>query len=81
MPYIRTISPEEATGPLKRQYDQAIPRAGRVFNIVSMQSLNAPVLDASIRLYKALMLGPGPLSRSMREMLATVTSRELDCFY
>jgi alkylhydroperoxidase family enzyme len=81
MPYIRTISPDEATGTLKRQYDQAISRAGRVFNIVRIQSLNAPVLDASIRLYKTLMLGPGPLSRSMREMLATVTSRELDCFY
>lgn len=81
MPYIRTISPEEATGSLKRQYDQAIARAGRVFHIISIQSLNAPVLDASIRLYKTLMQGPGPLSRSMREMLATVTSRELDCFY
>lgn len=81
MPYIRTISPDEATGGLKRQYKQAIARAGRVFNIVRIQSLNPPVLDASIRLYKTLMLGPGPLSREMREMLATVTSRELDCFY
>lgn len=81
MPYIRTVPPEEATGALKRQYDAAIARAGRVFHIVSIQSLNPPVLDASIRLYKALMLGPGPLDRRDREMLATVTSRELDCFY
>jgi len=81
MAFIRTIHPEEATGSLARQYDQAIARAGRVFNIVSLQSLNPTVLDASIRLYKALMLGPGTLSRPVREMLATVTSRELGCFY
>lgn len=81
MPYIRTVSPEEATGDLKRQYDAAIARAGRVFHIVSIQSLNPPVLDASIQLYKTLMLGMGPLARREREMLATVTSRALDCFY
>lgn len=81
MPYIRTVPPEEATGALKRLYDAAIARAGRVFHIVSIQSLNPPVLDASIRLYETLMLRPGPLARREREMLATVTSRALDCFY
>lgn len=81
MPYIRTIPPDEATGSLKRQYEAAIRRAGRVFHIVSIQSLNPPVLEASIRLYKTLMLGRGPLARREREMLATVTSRALDCFY
>lgn len=81
MPYIRTIPPEEATGDLKRQYDAAAKRAGRVFNIVSLQSLNPPVMDASLRLYLALMIAPGPLPRPVREMVATVTSRALDCFY
>lgn len=81
MPRIRTVSPEDAIGPLKREYDAAIERAGRVFNILSLQSLNPPVLSAGLRLYRALMLGPGPLDRPTREMLATVTSRELGCFY
>ena len=81
MAYIRTIAPEEATGALKQQYDAAIKRAGHVFNIVRLQSLNPRALDASIRLYQTLMLGPGPLPRATREMLATVTSRTLDCFY
>jgi len=81
MPRIRTVRPEEAKGPLKREYDDAVARAGRVFNILSLQSLNPPVLRAGIRLYQALMLGPGPLERRAREMLATVTARELDCFY
>ena len=81
MPHIRTIPPEEATGSLKQQYNAAIKRAGRVFNIVSLQSLSPRVLGASIRLYTTVMMGPGPLERPMREMLATVTSRELNCFY
>jgi alkylhydroperoxidase family enzyme len=81
MAYIRTIAPEEATGEIKHQYDAAIQRAGRVYNIVRLSSLNPRALDSSLRLYIALMLGPGPLDRATREMLATVTSRALDCFY
>ena len=61
--------------------EKAVRRAGRVFNVIGIQSLNPPVMRASIRLYEALMLAPGPLGRDVREMLATVTSRELDCFY
>ena len=81
MPRIRTVPVDEATGLLRSEYDAGIRRAGRVFNIISLQSLNPPVLKAGIRLYQALMLGPGPLDRVTREMLATVTARELDCFY
>ena len=81
MPHIRTVQIEEATGLLAKVYDTSTRRAGRVYNIIGIQSLNPPVLDASIRLYQTLMLGPGPLDRATREMIATVTSRELDCFY
>ena len=81
MPYIRTIPPEDAGGSLKRQYDAALQRAGRVYNVVRIQSLDPPVLDASIRLYQTLMLGPSSLERADREMLAVVVSRANDCFY
>ncbi|WP_420462364.1 hypothetical protein [Candidatus Palauibacter sp.] len=81
MPHIRTVGADEATGLLAREYEKAIRRAGRVFNVIGIQGLNPPVLSASVRLYEALMLAPGPLGRDVREMLATVTSRELDCFY
>jgi len=81
MPHIRTVPIDEATGLLASEYERTIRRAGRVFNVVSIQSLNAPVLGASLRLYQTLMLAPGPLARDMREMLATVTSRQLGCFY
>ena len=81
MPYIRTIPPAEADGLLKREYDKAQRRAGRVYNVLSIQSLNSRVMSASVGLYQALMLAPSALSRELREMLATVVSRELDCFY
>jgi alkylhydroperoxidase family enzyme len=81
MAWIKTISPEEATGELKRLYGEAIQRAGRVFNIIRVQSLNPPVLAASIHLYATLMQAPGSLTRAEREMLATVTSWANNCFY
>ena len=81
MPWICQIPPEEATGFLKKLFDAAVERAGRVWNIVRIQSLNPRALDASIKLYGATMFGPSPLSRRQREMLATVVSKEQDCFY
>lgn len=81
MPYIRTIEAEDARGELKRAYDAAVKRAGKVFNVVRIQSLHPRSLTASIGLYQTLMLGRGPLDRSVREMLATVVSRAMDCFY
>ena len=82
MTWIRTIPPGEATGLLKRIYDDAIRRAGKVFNVLSCQSLRPEVLDASIKMYEALMLSPrSHLSRAQREMIAVVVSRANHCHY
>lgn len=81
MAHIRQIPPDEATGLLKRIYDEAIARAGKVFGILRIQSLNPPALDAAMGMYKTIMFGDSPLSRARREMLATVVSRANDCFY
>ena len=81
MPWIREISPEEATGFLKKQLDAALERAGRIWNIVRIMSLNPRTMDASMKFYGAAMFGPSPLSRRQREMLATVASKEQGCFY
>lgn len=81
MPYIEQISVAEATGLLKRLFDQALERAGRVWHIVHVQSLNPRVMDAGLKFYGAVMFGRSPLSRVQREMLATVTSKANDCFY
>jgi alkylhydroperoxidase family enzyme len=81
MPWIEQVPVSEATGLLKRLYDEAIQRAGRVWHIVQIMSINPRVLRASIGFYKAIMFGKSPLSRVQRELLATVVARELGCHY
>jgi len=81
MPWIKVVEPENATGDLKREYDEAAIRAGKVFNILKVQSLNPLALRASMHLYCATMFGPSGLSRAEREMLATVVSWSNHCFY
>ena len=81
MPHIRQIEVDEATGLLAKEYDAAIDRAGKVFNIVKAMCLNPTVLNRSMELYKAIMFGPSELSRIERELLATVVSTANDCHY
>jgi alkylhydroperoxidase family enzyme len=81
VPHIRLIDPEDADGALAEQYEAAVERAGKVFNIVRSMSLNPEILRASIEMYKAIMFGPSPLSRQERELLATVVSAENECYY
>jgi uncharacterized peroxidase-related enzyme len=81
VPFLRLIDPDEATGELKREYDAAIGRAGKVFNIVKAMCLRPAVLRCSMELYKGIMFGPSDLSRAERELLAVVVSRANDCHY
>jgi len=81
MAWIKTIEPEEATGELKQEYDAALSRAGKVFNILKVQSLSPAALKASMEMYRVTMFGPSGLSRAEREMLATVVSWANHCFY
>jgi uncharacterized peroxidase-related enzyme len=79
--HLRLTDVDDATGPLKQEYDAAIERAGKVFNIVKAMSLRPGVLRRSMDLYLGIMKGPSGLSRQERELLATVVSRENDCHY
>ena len=81
MAWIKTIESPEATGELREEYERAVHRAGRVFNILKVQSLNPRSLRASIDLYLATMYGPSGLSRAEREMMGTVVSWANHCFY
>jgi len=81
MPWIQQVPIDEATGRLREHFDAAIRRAGRVWNIVHIMSLNPRVLESSMRLYIDVMKGRSPLTRAQRELLATVVSSELGCHY
>jgi uncharacterized peroxidase-related enzyme len=79
--HLRLIEEGEATGLLKEEYDAAVARAGKVFNIVKAMSLRPEVLRDSMRLYRSVMFGPSELSRAERELLAVVVSAANDCHY
>ena len=81
MPHIDIIPLKRATGLLKKQYEAALARAGRIWGIVSIMSPNPRAMKVSMDFYKTLMYGPSPLSRGQREMLAVVVSATNHCVY
>jgi uncharacterized peroxidase-related enzyme len=82
MAWIRTIDPAGAQGLLRTLYEAARRRAGKVFNVIRIQSLRPKVLQASTQLYLEVMRSPDSgLSRARREMIATVISRANGCHY
>ena len=82
MAWIRTVAPEEAEGLLRQLYRAAVKRAGKIFNVIRVQSPRPKVLRASTQLYMEVMFGEeSGLSRGQREMIATAVSSANDCFY
>jgi alkylhydroperoxidase family enzyme len=81
MPHVHVVPHEESTGLTKKEYDAAMRRAGRIWNIVSIQCQLPEVMRDSMRLYGSIMFGESPLSRAQREMIAVVTSTVNDCHY
>lgn len=75
---IQMIENEEAEGKLKELYDKF---NGNMANILKVHSLNPKSLEAHLDYYKVIMFGKSPLSRSVREMIATVVSATNECFY
>ncbi len=81
MAWITITDEPKADGLLAQIYEAARKRAGKVFNILKVQSLNPPVLQASMDLYVAVMKRESPLTRAQREMLAVVVSKANGCHY
>jgi len=81
MPHVHVVPYDEATGVTRQEYDAAVARAGRIWNIVSIQSQLPDVMRDSMRIYRSIMYGKSPLTRAQREMMAVVTSQANDCHY
>ncbi len=81
MAWIRTVAEDEATGSTKRQYDAAVQRAGRVYNVVKISSLKPEIMRTFIQFYSQIMHGPSGLSRAQREMIAVTVSLLNQCRY
>lgn len=80
-PYVEPIHPDDAHGLVKKEYEAALRRAGRIWNIVSIQSHNPDAMRDSMRLYRSSMYAESQLSRAQREMIAVVVSSANECHY
>ena len=82
MAWIQTVDEADATGVVKEEYDDAIARAGQLYNIVKLFSARPKSMHAFVELYKVVMHDPDcPLSRMQREMIATIVSKVNECHY
>jgi len=81
MAWIDTVGDDEARGAIEEQFRKARQRAGKIYNIVRIQSLSARLLDRSMALYIETMKGRSDLSRAQREMIAVVVSKTNACHY
>jgi len=78
--WIRTMGPEQAEGWLAKLYS-ALTGGQPLSHILGIQTLHPEALEAHYELYRTLMFGPSPLSRSDREAIAVVVSAANGCFY
>ena len=81
MAFIKLFKFQESTGLLKKEYEKGIRRAGRIWNILTIQSQTPEILRDSMRLYNSTMFGNLEISRFDRELLAVITSISNECEY
>ena len=81
MAFIKLFKFEDSTGLLRKEYEKGLRRAGRIWNILTIQSQTPEILRDSMRLYNSTMWGDSKLSRFDRELLAVVTSITNECEY
>ncbi len=81
MAWIQVIEEQEAKGELKELYDDVQKKRGKVANIIKIHSLNPRSMKVHMDLYMEVMFGRSGISRSRREMIATVVSSANHCDY
>jgi alkylhydroperoxidase family enzyme len=81
MVFIKLFKFEESSGLLKKEYEKGLRRAGRIWNVLTIQSQTPEILRDSMRLYNSTMYGNVDISRFDRELLAVVTSVANECEY
>jgi len=81
MAFIETIEYEQATGDLRKIYDELIGNRGKLADVHKIQSLHPETIVSHINLYKDIMFGHSPLKRYQREMIGVVVSSVNQCEY
>lgn len=60
---------------------ETAPGAESMANVLASHSLNPGALEAHLALYRTIMFGRSPLSRSEREAIAVIVSAANNCHY
>ena len=81
MAFIKLFKFQDSTGLLRKEYEKGIRRAGRIWNVLTIQSQTPEILRDSMRLYNSTMYGNSNVQRFDRELLAVVTSISNECEY
>ena len=81
MAFIKLFKFQESTGLLKKEYEKGLRRAGRIWNILTIQSQTPEILKNYMNLYGSTMFGNSNISRFDSELLAVVTSISNECEY
>ena len=81
MAFIKLFKFQESTGLLKKEYEKGLRRAGRIWNILTIQSQTPEILKNSMNLYGSTMFVNSNISRFDSELLAVVTSISNECEY
>ena len=81
MAFIKLFKFEDSNGLLKKEYEKGLRRAGRIWNILTIQSQTPEILKNSMNLYGSTMFGNSNISRFDSELLAVVTSISNECEY
>ena len=81
MAFIKLFKFEESSGLLKKEYEKGMRRAGRIWNVLTIQSQTPEILKDSMNLYGSTMFGNSNISRFDSELLAVVTSISTECEY
>lgn len=81
MPNIQVISYEASEGRLREIYDELIQSRGKLADVHMIQSLRPESIVKHMDLYLEIMFSKSLLSRSKREMIATVVSAANQCEY
>jgi uncharacterized peroxidase-related enzyme len=81
MPNIQVVQPEEATGELRKIYDELKRSRGQIAEVHKIQSLRPKSITKHMELYIEIMFSRSELSRAQREMMAVVVSAKNKCAY
>ena len=81
MPFIKVINEDEASGELKKVYNQITSARGKLSNIMKIHSLMPETMIKHLELYLSIMFSKTSLTREEKEILAVVVSKINECDY